>query len=72
MEKRTDPVCSLLAHSWIFSKSDAPGSAGIEPGAGNRCGKERLGVKKGTEKKVSRQKFSFQYHGTGTGRAHIP
>lgn len=39
----------MLAHNWIFGKLDASGSAGIESGAGNRCGKEGLGVKKGTE-----------------------
>lgn len=43
-KKRTDPVCSMLAHNWIFGKSDASGSAGIEPAAGNRCGKEGLRV----------------------------
>lgn len=43
----------------------------LEIGVGRKDWELKEGLKIRKEK-VSRQKFSFQYHGTVRGRAHIP
>lgn len=66
-----------LAHNRNFSQPDASGSSGIEPGSGNRCGKEGVWVKKGIgnmeREEDSRQKFSLHesWHGERED-THIP
>lgn len=66
-----------LAHNQNFSQPDASGSAGIEPGSGNRCGKDEVWLKKGTgnmeREEDSKQKFSLHesWH-RETEDTHIP
>lgn len=62
-KKRILSVPLKLAHNRNFSQPDASGYAGMEPGSGNRWGKEGVWLREGIgnmeREKASRQEFSL-------------